>query len=373
MKIRLLILINLAFAFHAQGENATRNLSLPTSDGNAAPAQAAGEAPDLVESFSVDSFPVGLAFDGDDIWVTSDVPLGKVTKLRANDGVNLGSFDAGGSTLYAAFDGTNVWFTNPDNNTVTRLRASDGTPQGTFSVGARPTGILFDDANIWVANEFDNTVSKLQASDGRLLGTFRTGTSPFELAYDGANVWITNLDSGNVTKLRASDGTLQGEFRVGGRYPKGICSDGENIWVTTTRRVAKLRASDGTVIATGHIGEFANDLAFDGVHIWATRSGDGFHTTDALIELNQSDASIENVYRTEEHPVGILFAGASIWVTNYFSATVVKYSGIQIGPDLHTLTLSNLADGGVVNVNGTNLQANYRGGDGNDLTLTVVP
>ena len=38
-----------------------------------------------------------------------------------------------------------------------------------------------------------------------------------------------------------------------------------------------------------------------------------------------------------------------------------------------TGTFSNLADGGIVTVNGNNLQANYEGGDGNDLTLTVVP
>jgi fibronectin-binding autotransporter adhesin len=36
-------------------------------------------------------------------------------------------------------------------------------------------------------------------------------------------------------------------------------------------------------------------------------------------------------------------------------------------------TFGNLPDGGIVTVNGNNLQANYEGGDGNDLTLTVVP
>jgi autotransporter-associated beta strand protein len=36
-------------------------------------------------------------------------------------------------------------------------------------------------------------------------------------------------------------------------------------------------------------------------------------------------------------------------------------------------TFSNLPDGAIVNVNGNNLQASYTGGDGNDLTLTVVP
>ncbi|HEX4666586.1 MAG TPA: autotransporter-associated beta strand repeat-containing protein [Chthoniobacterales bacterium] len=36
-------------------------------------------------------------------------------------------------------------------------------------------------------------------------------------------------------------------------------------------------------------------------------------------------------------------------------------------------TFSNLANAAIVNVNGNNLQASYSGGDGNDLTLTVVP
>ncbi|HEY1582079.1 MAG TPA: hypothetical protein VGF73_03150, partial [Chthoniobacterales bacterium] len=36
-------------------------------------------------------------------------------------------------------------------------------------------------------------------------------------------------------------------------------------------------------------------------------------------------------------------------------------------------TFNNLAEGAIVNVNGNNLQASYHGGDGNDLTLTVVP
>jgi autotransporter-associated beta strand protein len=36
-------------------------------------------------------------------------------------------------------------------------------------------------------------------------------------------------------------------------------------------------------------------------------------------------------------------------------------------------TFSNLADGAIISVNGNNFQADYEGGDGNNLTLTVVP
>ena len=44
----------------------------------------------------------------------------------------------------------------------------------------------------------------------------------------------------------------------------------------------------------------------------------------------------------------------------------------NISADPISGTFSNLPDGGTVTVNGTNFQANYEGGDGNDLTLTVV-
>src|SRR5205814_9439326 len=90
------------------------------------------DVPDIVESFPVGAAPRGLAFDGANIWVTSDTTT-NLTKLRASDGTLLGSFPAGGKTAFAVFDGTYVWVTNPYDDTVSRLRASDGTLQGTFT------------------------------------------------------------------------------------------------------------------------------------------------------------------------------------------------------------------------------------------------
>ena len=52
------------------------------------------------------------------------------------------------------------------NNNVTKLRASDGVVLGTFTVGSGPYGLAFDGANMWVANSSDNTVTELRASDG---------------------------------------------------------------------------------------------------------------------------------------------------------------------------------------------------------------
>jgi len=88
---------------------------------------------------------------------------------------------------------------------VSRLRAADGISLGTFPVGAEPQFIAFDGENMWVTNMGTNNVTKLRNCDGALLGTFPVGNSPIGIAFDGANVWVNNhsanLANGSVSKL----------------------------------------------------------------------------------------------------------------------------------------------------------------------------
>jgi hypothetical protein len=139
-------------------------------------------------------------------------------------------FDVGEFPIGVAFDGTNIWVANAESNNVKKLRASNGAVLGTFKVGKFPIGITFDGTNIWVANGETNNVMKLRGSDGALLGTFKAGTKPAMVAFDGANVWVVNSDSNTVSKLRASDGAVLGSFSVG-RVPLSVAFDGANIWV----------------------------------------------------------------------------------------------------------------------------------------------
>ena len=74
--------------------------------------------------------------------------------------------NVGSSPVGVAFDGANIWVANNGSGTVTKVRASDGNIQGTFTVGTSPIGVAFDGTNIWVANAGSNTVTKLRVSDG---------------------------------------------------------------------------------------------------------------------------------------------------------------------------------------------------------------
>jgi DNA-binding beta-propeller fold protein YncE len=62
--------------------------------------------------------------------------------------------------MAVAFDGANIWVANSTTTNVTKLRASDGANLGTFPVGNYPSAVAFDGANIWLANQGSNTVSK---------------------------------------------------------------------------------------------------------------------------------------------------------------------------------------------------------------------
>jgi DNA-binding beta-propeller fold protein YncE len=75
-----------------------------------------------------------------------------VRKLRAADGVLLGAFPVGTTPVGIAFDGANIWVTNGISNNITKLRAGDGVVLGTFQAGTGPNAIAFDGVNIWVTN-----------------------------------------------------------------------------------------------------------------------------------------------------------------------------------------------------------------------------
>jgi hypothetical protein len=92
--------------------------------------------------------------------------------------VAIQTFLVGSNPVGVVFDGANIWVTNSGDDTVTKLRARDGALQGTFPVGDTPQEIAFDGANIWVANFFGDSLTKLRASDGALLGTFNGGARP---------------------------------------------------------------------------------------------------------------------------------------------------------------------------------------------------
>jgi DNA-binding beta-propeller fold protein YncE len=129
------------------------------------------------------------------------------------------------------FDGTNIWISSADTNSVIKLDMF-GAVQGTFPVGKFPGGLAFDGNSIWVANYNDGTVTQLSVN-GQALQTIATGNNPNSIAFDGVNLWVTNWGSNTLTQIRASDGAVLGNLPTG-LNPAGVLFDGSHIWVANS-------------------------------------------------------------------------------------------------------------------------------------------
>jgi DNA-binding beta-propeller fold protein YncE len=69
---------------------------------------------------TVGNAPYGIALDGAYLWVTNAGASGRVSKIRASDGVFIRWAAVGVYPQAIAFDGANVWVANRSSNSVSR-------------------------------------------------------------------------------------------------------------------------------------------------------------------------------------------------------------------------------------------------------------
>jgi hypothetical protein len=138
-----------------------------------------------------------LAFDGTYIWVTQ----GNTVQRLKEDGSEAGTFKVGSQPIGIAYDGANIWVANNSSGTVSKLRAKDGTNLGAFKYPGSPYGVAFDGANIWVSGS-PYVVEYRDADGAQIGGMFHIeGSSTAGIAFDGANIWVAATYNNAVNKM----------------------------------------------------------------------------------------------------------------------------------------------------------------------------
>lgn len=305
----------------------------------------AGETWISWDVFPVGSHPVGINFDGTNIWVLNsncwECP-GTVTKLRANDGANLGTFPAGQTPERSLIVGEHIWITNRPANTLTKLRLSDGSLVATYNVRRGPAGLAFDGTNIWVSYYLDSSVSRVRPSDAVELSNTPGVSSALGIRFDGSNVWVANnLNDGKITKISGSTGAILGVFSTNGRFPgRGVGFDGTNIWLTNsgTQTIAKFN-DNGTIASQFSSGFGADDFAFDGTNMWVPNE-------DVVLKYRASDGALLGSFPNSHLGGSAVFDGTYVWVTNQGANTVTRYrDGALVQPSSNGLVAWYKEDG----------------------------
>ncbi len=270
-----------------------------------------------------------MVFDGTNLWI-SYLTGTKLMKVRPGDGATLALYPQSvtGTPMGLTFDGHNLWVANYRSG-VTAVRATDGTQIRTVTVRAigLMDGIAFDGNSVWVADNGGNTVSKVSVVDGGLISSVTTGDAPVGVMFDGTSIWVTNNYAGSVSKIRPSDSTLLGTYPAG-VSPLGIAFDGQNIWVgngtTNQGTITKLSPVDGGILATYNVGQNPNGPVFDGTNIWTSSP-----ILNTVTKLRASDGALLGTYPAIGNlngggPECMAFDGQSVWVA-FADGSLSKY------------------------------------------------
>jgi hypothetical protein len=198
------------------------------------PSQPAGPMTAVVPN--VGAYAWAIAFDGSRLWIVNSAISGGTPSVAI---VTPGSWAVTTVTGFfrpvgLLFDGSNVWMTQA-NGKLLKFDANGTVIQNvTVSCNSCSAGYpVFDGTNIWVPSEA--ALSVVRASTGALVATL-TGNGlgdAFTAAFDGDRVLVANvyLPQG-VSLWRVSDLSPIGFYPIAGAaYVGGVCSDGLNFWL----------------------------------------------------------------------------------------------------------------------------------------------
>jgi hypothetical protein len=202
-----------------------------------------------VASASLGDRPIGLAFDGTNLWSANEGPPGSVSIItpQATTPYPVTTVTAGFNEPFGIlYDGANIWVTDYVAGTLLKLDPT-GVVLQTVSVGGKPTTPAYDGTNIWVPNLNDNSITVVQASTGNVVATITADASnllhsPTAASFDGQRIMVTNQDGDTVTLFKAADLSFIANIPTGASsIPRGACSDGINFWVALLNGGALLR------------------------------------------------------------------------------------------------------------------------------------
>ena len=271
--------------------------------------------PGRVATFATGNNPGGIAFDGTNIWVANSDD-NTVSKINLATGTRT-DYPTGHGPNAIAYDGTSIWVVNASDDTVSKINPTTGTTAGTYATGNGPSFVVYDGTNIWVTNYNDGNVSKINPATGTVVDTYATGAGPQGIAFDGTNIWVTNYTDSTVSKIDPATGTKTNYPT--GLLPQGIAYDGTNIWVanSASSTVSKINPVTGakTDYATG---SRPMNVAYDGTNIWVTCIN-----SDAVSKINPTTGA-KTDDPTGNGPIGVAYDGTNIWVTNYTDSTVSR-------------------------------------------------
>jgi hypothetical protein len=211
---------------------------------------------------------------------------------------------------------------------------------GLTTVGSYPNFVKSDGTDLWVANFGGTSVSRVRASDGKLLETWTGANNAYAvLAAKGLIFVIGFANPGTLYQIDPTQpvGAVTTLPISLGVHPRSITSDGARIWTANSGASVSIVTLNPLGVVTVTAG-FNSPLGilYDGANIWVT---DGGTIPGSLFKLDSNGAIIQTV-TVGNSPRFPVFDGTNIWVPDASNGIYVVRA--STGAVLATLTGNGL-------------------------------
>ena len=244
---------------------------------------------------------------------------------------------------------------------------------------------------------YDNGLLSVSAATAITIGSIEgdglvnLGASALTIGSNNLSTTFAGLiqDAGSITKLGTGILTLSGAsiYTGGTTVQRGVllvanvsgsATGSGPVSVTTGRLGGSGIIAGAVTIGTGS-GRGAFLAPATGTNVRATLTIQGALTLNADATYTCTFRAKQNRARTDQVIANgvTINSGAMIALVGHTTGTLTQGIVLTLisntSADPISGNFSNLPDGSIDTINGNNFQASYEGGDGNDLTLTVVP
>jgi YVTN family beta-propeller protein len=254
----------------------------------------------------------------------------------------------GGSPLFCAADGENIWVSNLNGHGVLEVQASTGTILGTWTGATASVGVLVAAGKVYVAGKTSPgmlyVIDPTQPPGAVTVAASNLGSNSYGIAFDGTNIWTANTGPpGSVSIVTPQSPYTVTTVTTGFASPGFFVDDGAHLWVTdaVAGTLLKLDAS-GNILQTVTVGMDPRQPAFDGTNIWVPNFLDNSISVVQASTGNVTATISADASNMLSGPTSASFGGERILVTNFNnnSVTVFKAADLSVIANVPTGSLT---------------------------------
>jgi hypothetical protein len=203
-----------------------------------------------------------------------------------------------------------------------------------------PVGVVMLNKQLLVVDSTNATLSGYDAKN-KLVGTVKLAVkSPRGLATDGTNIWVADNSTKKILQIEPKTGVVLKSFEVpieGDREHttiEAIACDGNYLWIALgagwSSKILKMDAETGKLIMSLFAECMPRGLATDGKTLYILAYNTGVYQGSVNKMIISEDANQMNLSNTflcktpGKEPTGIALDGQELWISDKESKSVQK-------------------------------------------------